>query len=133
MPFSPVVLQSTIGLNSRDYFESPMQTREIPTTEWEGMCSELKLAYGHSPVTLRVRKGEGIRELTSRPLADLVAHIDADSSIMISVGDPWEGYLGHAVIHPTRVRMLASRDRDELLVIDSADGSITELDFYPAD
>ena len=109
-----------------------MQTREIPTHEWAGMCSELKLAYGHSPVTLRVRKGEGMRELTARPLADLVAHT-ADASILISVGDPWEGYLGHAVLKPTRVRMLASRDRDELLVIDSADGSITELDFYPAD
>ena len=111
-----------------------METREIPSHEWDGVCSQLKRAHGTTPVTLRVRRGEGIRELVARPLADLIGHTaSTDCSILISVGDPWEGYLGHAIFHPTRVRLFESRDRHEVLVIEAEDGSTTELDFLPAD
>lgn len=111
-----------------------METREIPSNEWVGICSRLKKAHGTTPVTVRVRKGEGMRELVARPLADLVAHTASeDSSILISVGDPWEGYLGHAVLHPTRLRIFGSLERHEVLVIEDEDGSTTEVDFLPAD
>lgn len=110
-----------------------METREIPQNEWPLLCSRLKREHGQSLVNLEVLTGQHKRELVGQPLADLSAKAAAQGeTILIAVGDHWEGYRGHTIANPVRLR-LVTEGGEEALVVEGADGSTTIVHFLPAD
>jgi hypothetical protein len=112
-----------------------METREIPHQDWSLLCNRLHEVHNHGVVSVRVDRDTNHRELVGHTLSELKASNTSDGdSILISVGDPWEGYRGHTVANPVRVRLIDAPDPgEEILVIDGADGSTTVVKFYRAD
>lgn len=111
-----------------------MGTREIPTNEWSLLCSRLKAEHDHDLVNLIVSQGGRSRELVGRPLAELSAKpAGQGDSILISVRDQWEGYLGHTIANPTRLLLMPLDEGSETLVVEAADGSTTTIQFFRAD
>lgn len=111
-----------------------MDMRDIPEQEWPVLCNRLNHDHGQSPVTVKVNTPKHHRELVGRALSELKARQTPEGeTIFISVGDRWDGYLGHTVAHPTRVRLVTPAEGEETLVIEAADGSTMVVDFYPAD
>jgi hypothetical protein len=109
-----------------------MRSRELKPTEWAAYFDGFSRQMAGHPVTVAVRGAEAghyilakqlpLLGITSEPASKLGAR-----SIAITAGD-----VTHVVPLPYRVRVgQISNGSDEVLIIKSADGPTTIVDFSP--
>ena len=84
-----------------------METRGNPPSRLVAGLQPPPSGHNHGVVSVRVDRDTNHRELVGHTLSELKASNTSDGeSILISVGDPWEGYRGHTVANPVRVRLI---------------------------
>ena len=115
-----------------------MFTRDLAGDEWVPFFNAFSRRYRGQCVTIHRSgpAGEPLQAVARRmPLEGITAERVADgrvATIQIILGDTADVHLMHVIGDPTRVRVAQVTDgADELLLVDTAGGVTTRIDFSP--